>query len=88
MSKSPQSNNYEQCNYNDTEQGHRSLEHPPTYIDTVTEAAGADMADSPPEYDVDFQETKNCEKGTHTTIISHALTHDPNLLIQYLQWQQ
>ena len=50
------------------------------------------LLDSPPEYDLDYEKTTTYHKGTKrgmkTTTMSHALTHDAELLIQYVRWQQ
>ena len=62
----------------------------PSYHESVTRIGGQlelRPVDSPPDFDVDFQETNERERGIETTIVSHALTHDSNTLEQYLAAQ-
>ncbi|KAK4695680.1 hypothetical protein P7C71_g2120, partial [Lecanoromycetidae sp. Uapishka_2] len=77
--------------YKEKGDGYQKLEGPQQLAETSVEMEGEDyvaLSDAPPEYDVDFERTEVMDKGTRTTIMSHALTHDPALLIQYLQWQR
>ena len=62
----------------------------PSYHETVTGSApGVELRpiDLLPDFDVDFEETKEHETGMETTIMSHALTHDTKTLEQYLTAQ-
>ena len=62
----------------------------PSYHESVSRAADRfelRRSSSFPDFDVDFEETKQHEKGVETTIMSHALTHDAKTLGQYLEAQ-